>query len=219
MRLLIGTPCYGGMLTTQYLTSFVETWDGLSRGKIQAQLFTMMNESLIPRARNKIAQFALEQKFDKLLFIDSDMGWKWEDVDRLIRSDKSIIGGSYPMKGFPMKLALNQLPEAEPATPEGEVEVRHIPTGFMKIDVAVLESLKEHTSNFICEHGTTQKPVRMWDFFPSGVNTDLDIYESEDWGFCTLARKHGHRIWFSTRTITSHTGTYVFDMRNQPSLR
>ena len=58
-----------------------------------------MNESLITRARNELARMFLDdEKFTHLMFIDSDIYFEHDSVDRLYSHDKSIVCGLYPKK-------------------------------------------------------------------------------------------------------------------------
>ena len=65
------------------------------------KLQSMGNESLITRARNTIASMFLDdQNFvgTHLLFIDADIGFQPENIERLIRANKDIACGIYPRK-------------------------------------------------------------------------------------------------------------------------
>src|SRR5258707_15025509 len=98
MRLLIATPAFGGRLCWNYVVGFAHTGIQLNRGGIEFGFFALANESLISRGRNRCASIALDGGFDKMIFIDADVGWKWSDLHALIRSDKLVIGGTYPVK-------------------------------------------------------------------------------------------------------------------------
>ena len=62
---------------------------------------TMGNESLITRARNTmVSMFLDDQDYigTHLLFIDADIGFVPQNIERLIRADKDIVCGIYPRK-------------------------------------------------------------------------------------------------------------------------
>lgn len=230
---LICTPCYGGLVTNQYLTSILDTVTQFHAQQVPHGVFTLANESLISRGRNRCAQAALAGGFDKLLFIDADIGWKWSDVARLLKSYKKVIGGTYPIKQLSPVLALNALPEhheifGRERNPEalrnlgeqqgnqtGEVEVRHIPTGFMLIDCSVLRALQPHVPSFKLSSTTSdEKATQYFDYFP--VRVVDEVYESEDWAFCSLVREHlDCGVWVNTNIITTHTGTHIFTGEQQ----
>lgn len=230
VRLLIATPAYGGLVTTPYLLSLLDTYTYLIKNKLvdEVQVHTLSNESLISRGRNKCARYALLNGYDKMLFIDADMAWRAEDVELLLRSDKPIIGGTYPMKCFPVTLNFNPLPEGNDtfgtrrqqdnyfefikkhASLNGEVEVKHIPTGFMLIDTKVFLSLA--SGGKVAEYETFQPDnntvEKFFDFFPVRVKDGK--YESEDWAFCSIAREAGFPVYLQTKIVTAHVGTHIY---------
>lgn len=203
---LIATPAYGGMMTVPYVESLMSTWDWFGQQGIQAATYFISNESLITRARNTCATLCLDNGIDKLLFIDADIGWKSEDVQRLYESEKKIIGGLYPHKTYPIQLNWNP----DPATVEndkGEIEVTHIATGFLMIDREVLEVMSGSVPSYESTH-MNGKRQRYYDFF--GVGAYRGDYESEDWKFCRLAKECGFSCWANLRTVLTHTGTHTW---------
>lgn len=226
---LIGTPMFGGLAYYHYVGSMMDTTGYCVATGIRLKAQFIANESLIGRARNRIAQMFLASQADKLLFIDADLGWTVPDFTRIIESNKLVVGGTYPGKAFPIELMANALPEhnetfdfrvrsleqlqelgTKYGNSRGEVEVRHVPTGFLMIDRSVFEKLKPHVRTYHSHALGTKEEVEMWDFFPSGAQPSGE-YESEDWAFCRLVREHlDCRVWLSTRTVLSHTGTHTF---------
>ena len=103
---MIATPCYGGQLTEGYLHGILSTIHKAQQRGIQIHLNTMGNESLITRARNTLVCQFLDmdkkepEKFTHLLFIDSDIGFRGENVIKLIESGHDIACGIYPRKSI-----------------------------------------------------------------------------------------------------------------------
>jgi len=222
-KVLIATPIFDGKVTIQYHQNLLETIPHLVAHKIG---FTMMNEArnLIHQARNRGAHYALNNGFDKILFIDADISWKGIDVLRLLASDKRVIGGLYPLKTFPVKL--NFVPpeglyttktfdpnefvttHADPKT--GEVEVEMLPTGFMCIDCSVFRDLDPHVEKY---HHRDQHELKVQHenmYFPFKIAPDGFLY-TEDWGFCDLVRnKLNEKIYWHTRVIVDHVGSHTY---------
>ena len=102
-RVMIGTPCYGGMATAGYLQSMIG-FSNLSKVfGVEYVLVTLINESLITRARNDIVSQFLNFKderghLDYLMFIDADIQFEPDSILRLIAHNKDIVAGAYPMK-------------------------------------------------------------------------------------------------------------------------
>lgn len=228
LKVVIATPAYGGLVTTQYLGSLLTTAVMAATDNVKLSVYTMDNESLIPRARCKCAQFAMSQDFHKLLFIDADLAWSWEDVKRLLDSDKDIVGGTYPIKTHPITLNLNTLKEHEHvynankrhlkdfmqlreyADKNGEIEVRHIPTGLMCINIDVFNKLRSKVPNFVHLSPSTGEVENMYEFFPIGVKNGN--YMSEDWAFCELARENGYKIHLNVKSVATHTGSFTYSI-------
>lgn len=230
MRILIATPCYGGMVTSSFMLSFLGVASAAQQEGVAIGFYTVSNESLIPRGRNFIATefLSMNPSFDKLLFIDADIKFSWEDVKKLLGSNEQIVGGTYPKKTLPIDLSYNPLPEhsdkyfplgsrtltehkafaeAE-AGSNGEVEVVHLLTGFLMIDRSVLEALKEKTQSYSSHDLITGVSKTYYDFFPAGVRDGL--YRSEDWGFCELARENGFCPTLQTEVILDHVGSFAY---------
>lgn len=242
MNLLIATPAYGGLVTTDYLLSLLDTMHMLEKRGIYCYVHTLRNESLIPRGRNACAWYALAkgpggESFDKLLFIDADMKWNVSDVEKLLESDKRVVGGTYPIKTYPIELAANSLDEHKGlfdasersvaqlialreahGNSRGEIPMKHIPTGFMLIDVSILAQLTQLVPTYVGTDWSTRAAVRMWDFFPIGPLSGKPdaVYESEDWAFCSLVRKHFPKegVWLNSHVVTKHIGTHTFSAGN-----
>ncbi|HZK76865.1 MAG TPA: hypothetical protein VFD13_08160 [Candidatus Kapabacteria bacterium] len=217
------------MVTTKYVHALIDSLYRAKQEGVEVGLYTVQNESLISRARNTCAAIALARGFDKLLFIDSDISWTWPDFLALIKSDKLVVGGTYPKKILPISLNYNVLPGqagtfnrrrknledhqelkkyADPVT--GEIEVLHIPTGFMMIDTGVFRTLANKVPSYANDAGTPDMPGTMRDFFP--VRVKHGILESEDWAFCAICRENGIPVYLNTRIICDHTGSYTFDV-------
>jgi len=100
-KVLIGTPCYGGMCFVGYVASLLTSREYLKQKGIQLETCFLTNESLIPRGRNTIvAKFMNDISFTHLMFIDADITWNHISIERLLNHDKPIVGALYPKKGY-----------------------------------------------------------------------------------------------------------------------
>ncbi len=97
--LMIGTPCYSGMVTVNYMRSLIQMIGFLEQKGVKTGLLTPCQESLITRARNLIANEFLRQKsYSHLLFIDADIGFPPELPWKYLEADKDVVCGIYPVK-------------------------------------------------------------------------------------------------------------------------
>ena len=60
--------------------------------------------SAIDVARNEMASFCVHTDVESFMFIDSDIGFNPDDVDKLFKSERLVISGVYFKKGS-LKLA------------------------------------------------------------------------------------------------------------------
>jgi hypothetical protein len=101
VKILIGTPCFGGMLHNGYFQSMLELSANFTRLGIPYEVITIGNESLIQRARNGIvAKFMSDDTATHLMFIDADITFSWISIVKLLLSNKEFSGGCYPKKCF-----------------------------------------------------------------------------------------------------------------------
>ena len=110
----IAMPCYGGMLTESTFMSFIKWANTARQLNIDWTLETMVNESLISRARNTLtAKFLDMPEATHLFFVDADIGWEPWHLLVLLNRNVDVIGGLYPMKTMPIKWVVNGFEGAE----------------------------------------------------------------------------------------------------------
>jgi len=120
IKIFIGTPCYGGMITADYFKSCMQLVALAASKKIELQFGTIGNESLITRARNTLVQLFMDGDYTHLLFIDADIAFNPESVIRMIDFDKDVVAGVYPRKTIDWIKVKKRLKE-NPEMPEDEL--------------------------------------------------------------------------------------------------
>lgn len=216
MKVLIATPAYGGLVTCDYVNSVVALILKFQSIGVDSVHRMIGNESLVPRARNNLATYALNEGFDKLLFIDADLRFTPDDVLRLFIGPH-IVGGTYPLKNYPITLNYNAIdPEAKPDA-TGLLEVAHVPTGLLLINKCVLKLLSHHVRKYSTFAADTGATAEVFEFFPSGATAD-GRYLSEDWAFCELASEHGYPIYLQTKSVADHIGSHRFSVHSTPEV-
>lgn len=195
-------------------------------------IYTLAGESLLARGRNHIASTALRQGWDRLVFIDVDEGFTWDDFKSVVSSPHMITAGVVPLKTYvdrpnSFKTSLNYLPFFEDekyytrairdlAGMERHVQgsgshllkVAFTGTGFMCIDSKVLMQLTESAPHYLYPDPSNGQVQSHWGFFDGGpINA---AYYSEDWALCQKVRDLGHDIIVDTRVKITHTGNETF---------
>lgn len=229
-RICLAMPVYGKidvpfvqcLMALMASSTIVQMWDFLA------------GDSLVNRARNNLAKRFLEGfpgadgagnpvtvKHDWLLFLDTDLVFRPEDIQKVydlgLAKGPGIYAGTYPMKQLRPKVVFNNIAGALPDA-EGIVEVREAGTGFMLIHREVFEKMIEKCGDeikFAVDMGdATEPPVYSYDFFSVGVYFDTDLkrkrFLSEDWFFCQRWRALGGKILLHTRVSCNHIGTYSY---------
>src|SRR6185369_13063293 len=99
-HLVVGTPCYGGQVTSVYAASLLKLQHAcLKRGDIDVSVLMPGGDALITRARQNIVAHFLENPVaTHLIFIDADIGFDPEQVFRLLDFDVDMVAAVYPTK-------------------------------------------------------------------------------------------------------------------------
>jgi len=215
----VAMPCYGGMLTESTFMSFIKFANTARQLGVDWTLETMVNESLISRARNTLtAKFLHQKDSTHLFFVDADIGWEPWHLLVLLNRNVDVIGGLYPMKTMPIKWVVNGFEGAEEGA-DGLQEVSKAGTGFLLTKRHVFEKLKKHPAVKPYKNDIGLDPVydqHLATFFDTAVRQNR--YYSEDWTMCENWRDLGGRIWVDKRVLLRHSGSYVFCMENQEYL-
>jgi hypothetical protein len=190
--------------------------------KINCSFYPIFFESLVSRARNAaVAHFLEDKENTHLLFIDSDIIFEPEDVLKLLKSGKEVIAGIYPKKYITWERLKNN-PEAERVdfpvggnvkmTEDNFLEMDYLPTGFLLISRTAIEKIiKQHPElkyrNDI--DGYMSAGDNFYDLFKVGIRNG--IYESEDWGFCSLWKEAGGKVLIHSEVNVKHVGWHEYE--------
>jgi hypothetical protein len=218
-RVHIAMPCYGGMLTESTFMSFIKWANTARQLGIDWTLETMVNESLISRARNTLtAKFLEQEESTHLFFVDADIGWEPWHLLVLLNRKVDVIGGLYPMKTMPIKWVVNGFEGAEEG-PDGLQEVSKAGTGFLLMKKEVFAKMNSHPAVKPYKNDIGLDPKydkHLKTYFDTAVRQGR--YYSEDWTFCENWRDLGGKVWVDKRVLLRHSGSYVFCMENQEHL-
>ena len=85
MSILIALPCYGGMVSDKTAKGLFNLGKELRTAGVDHGLITLANESLVTKARSRIANFFMNNtQYEYVMFIDADIGFEPEYVMRLL---------------------------------------------------------------------------------------------------------------------------------------
>lgn len=103
-KLFVATPMYGAQCSGMYTRAMADLSAKMAKHGIPLQFYYLFNESLITRARNYCVDEFMRSDCTHLMFIDSDIGFKADDVIAMmglqIQNEKEfdILCGPYPKK-------------------------------------------------------------------------------------------------------------------------
>jgi hypothetical protein len=234
---LIGTPCYGGLVTHVYMQSMLKLMMAPPQPGVRLGIIMSAHDSLITRARNAIvANFLDTPDATHLMFIDADIGFEPKELYRLLALDEDLAAGRYPLKvrDWVRTMALAQ------AAPPGanleslglsyvghpcaveEIETRdgfmtgiYAGTGFMMIKRRVLERMIAAYPETKYREAQTypkaaQPSAHLYNLFDCMIDPETGDYLSEDFTFCHRWRKLGEKLWLDTQSSLLHVGSHEF---------
>ena len=229
VSLMIATPTYNQQVMASYATCLVQLVMQAHLNGVLVQNIHTTSSALLAQSRNQLTHAFLQSSCTHLLFIDSDMVFRADDVLRLLDEDKEVIAAICPRKLIDWQAAAEHArrhPQASaeevqlasaiyagyeplqagPFDTNAPLEVVSIGTGIMLIRREAFERIR-----CLPAHRTIQ----------SGVDRGIEVFfdtdfvdgqfVSEDISFCKRLRAAGGRIfgapWFRIGHIGSHEFT------------
>lgn len=197
---------YGGMCTSAYFQSALNTKEVLTTCRFKHDFLITTNESLIQRARNTSVATFLKTEYERLLFIDADIEFDVDDIQKLWNLDEDVAVAAYSMKRPDKPLSAwenGKLVEIEGR--EEPFEVDYAGTGFMMIKRHVFEKMQKEYPDLDHEEGNVGK-CHAW--FDCPIRDGIQM--SEDYSFCRKWRDMGGKIIMDPTIRLGHWGSYRY---------
>lgn len=236
LHIVIGTPCFSGQLSSDYVTSLFQL-QGAMAGMpgVKLTLGLVTGDALITRARaNLVTGFLNDPTATHLLFIDADIGFESDQVLRLINSNLDMVAAIYPIKRIDwdrvragIQVNVQNIAAASlhyvvkidnPHLVEhrGEfMKVQYAGAGFLMIRRHVLERMcarypeLQFTSDDRYDRSLEGSPNR-FALFDCMIDAETGTYLSEDYAFCKRWLDMGGEIWADTKSKLRHVGPARF---------
>ena len=176
--------------------------------------------SAIDQGRNQMATDALADGFEETLWIDSDIAFHPNDVEKLRRHNLPITVAIYPQKGR-QALASHVMPGTQQFTfgnRGGLTEMLYAGTGFMLIRRQTYLSIMEQLKLPLCNERFGKPTIP---FFQPLIRSTEEgpWYLAEDYAFCHRARTCGFKIMADTTIRLGHIGTYQYSWEDAGTQR
>ncbi len=180
MKVLVGIPC-GDTVKARTAFSLFQL-----RG---AHSLIMQIGSDIAHNRNKLVAQAMD--FTHLLFIDADMSFAPDTLERMLKHDKDILGLAANHRRLPLESVVKPLTNEDlhKPLPIDLFECASVGTGVMLIKTDVLNTISAPWFDFEYVDGERV---------------------GEDVSFCRKAREVGYSIWVDPTIPVRHLGEYQY---------
>ncbi len=231
----IATPCFGGLVTQAYMQSVIALMQHAGQAPMHMTLALLGNDALITRSRNTlVSSFLNDSTATHLLFVDADISFEPEQVTRMLKADKDVVAGMYPIKALDWDITRLRPPHSRESDEESALHYVGTPligdeaqwdddfvtasyagTGLILIKRAVIERLiaayPELQYGAIHSYPRTNRtPATQYALFECMIDADTGLYLSEDYAFCQRWRAIGGEIWLDTAGKLTHTGPHSF---------
>ncbi|ADB15975.1 hypothetical protein Psta_1297 [Pirellula staleyi DSM 6068] len=172
----------------------------------------------IDQGRNQMATDAIAQGFKETMWIDSDIAFDPNAVDRLRTHQLPITCGVYPKKGK-RELAIHVLPGTEKIVfgkDASLTEIKYAATGFLHVRREVYLKVQADLKLPLCN---TRWKNPMVPFFMPMVQPESwgSWYLAEDYAFSERARRCGYQVWADTSIRLGHIGSYSYSWEDAGS--
>ena len=201
MKTLIAIPCVRTLPV-----GFVQSLIYLKKGEDVSVLFKP--DSLIYDARNLMSLTAIENHFDCVLWIDSDMMFQ-PDTFEILRHDMEeldcdMVTGLYVKRHTPIEPVLYKTLEEPKRMPDGFLAKQIEPyTDYPKNEVFPVAGC-----GFGCVLTSTKLLKAVWDRF--GPAFTPFPWASEDISFCHRVNQLGYQIYCDSAVSCGHIGEWVY---------
>ena len=238
--ILIATPCFGGMVSQNYMLSVIRLMSYAKSAGFDVSLSMLGYDALISRARSTlVAAFLDNPAATHLLFVDADISFEPQQAERLLRFDKDFTGALYPLKSLDWDLIPQRCVERGESVrqaalsyvgtfcagaerkQEGDfVTGIYAGGGFQLIRRSALEKMiaaypETHFSRVhsLPMSGSRQDGAQssnLFALFDFIIDPETGSYLSVDYSFCLRWRKIGGEIWIDAASKLTHSGPYEF---------
>ena len=198
MKLLIAVPAYE-TVRVEFLRSLMDLTGWLNENKVWYEV-KVISGTLVHIARDRLAQHAVNNGFDEVLWIDSDMVFDRNVYEDLRDLGKDIVCGWFISRHYPYVSCLfKSMDPVERINEVPDVPFRVAGCGFGCV-LMKAEVLKRVMGN---NGGRCFLPDQKY---------------GEDCAFCNRASKLGFEIWCEPTARVGHVGNLVIWPEDQKKL-
>ncbi len=237
VNLILATPAYGRQVTALYASSVLQFMEvSAQMGIANVEVAVQSGDALISRARQDlVTRFIETPTATHLLFIDSDIGFQPQQVDRLLKFDAEMAVAAYPYKYLDMRKVQHVFEKKKQAQSadlwsygvefedpanitvrNGFAKALYAGIGFALIKKSVFLKMIQrypelkYTAGFLPSDPYPNSANR-YALFNEFIDPVTGHYLPEDRSFCRRWTQMGGEIWLDTQSRLQHVGPAVFD--------
>ena len=200
-KVLIATPSFDGRVDVWYANAVINTIRIAQNNGIFVHPIFLSYDALIQRARNDLIRIAVEEKFDDMIFIDSDIEFNPMWVMELLSRKEDIVGGTYRKKTDDIELYTVKTKNLKQAK-NNLIKVDSLGLGFVKLSRKAFTKAWEVSE----EYENEGRKCRMV--------CNIGIVDgqlcSEDTMLFNKLKDNGFDIWLHPGMTCAHIGTKKF---------
>jgi len=244
--LFITAPCFGNLVTVDFMQSMINTQSWAAEKHIPLRQYWLGQNAIITEARNRcVAEFLNDSDhYSHLLFVDADVAFGMETLEKLFEADKDVAVAPYPNKSFDwawQEFRVTNDPESDYSMAgltynvvfenqengksviqpdeDGLLKVRRAPTGMMMIKREVFERLMTAPyPHRVKPYKDVKDTKNMFGFFD--VMTMKSGHRlGEDFAFCERVQAASREIWVLCTANMRHEGAAKFTGNFQEQIK
>lgn len=196
MKLFVAVPAYDRRITCETARALLTEQSAAAQLGVEMVIGFVPGCCYIHTARDNLTRDFLRGDFDRMVMIDSDVGWEVGSLIKVAHHKPDFVAGAYRFKrdveGYPVGWLDRPELYADPET--GLLEVAAVPGGFLSLSRNVFDRLREAGIGRPYEHEGQQ----FYGYFhcPYGAG--------EDGSFCEDWRSIGGQVWLDPELTLTH---------------
>mgnify|MGYP001002751291 CR=1 FL=1 len=197
-----GIPCYDGLIHINTMVGLIDTVNNLHTLGVPHSINAVTGGALIDLNRNDIVDKFLKSDATILVFIDADISFTWEQMQRLLvySTQYELICGSYPTRTEPCRFLVK--PSKPELNEDGLLPIDHIGMGFVAIHRNVFNKLTPETYDT-----DTQKQQKAY----FRLTIENGMYVGEDIYFFRRCKEKGIQAYVDPGIELGHIGLKTFN--------
>lgn len=182
--------------------ALAHTTAALTEAGIGWELSIYSGNCHVDSSRNRLARDFLRTDCTDYISLDADVAWTPQDLISLLRYDRDVVAGVYPKKNGDDTYPLLMFDGEIWSDRDGLIEVKGVPTGFLRIRRQALQRLSDEATHYNARNEAQDGAM--------ALIFERQVIDGTLWGgdyvFCRKARAAGYKIYIDPDMRFEHSG-------------